>query len=145
MLRSTIVFSPDGIAAGGSSNSVFLPSCLLALASAVGFWRGHPIRGAILLAVAGALAIVLILNSHFAEVFDRGGKRVAQRIAAFQTALLLTLVYGLVFVPYGWLSRLAGRDPLDLRPKRGSLMGRESYWIPREHTRQSRDQFERLF
>ena len=42
--------------------------------------------------------------------------------------------------PYGFISRLAGRDPLR---RRGG--GGESYWVERKRTRQGREQFERLF
>jgi len=54
--------------------------------------------------------------------------------------VLLTLVYYLVFTPYGVVSRLVGRDPLR---RRGGAGG--SHWVERKATRQTREGFERLF
>ena len=54
--------------------------------------------------------------------------------------MLVSLMYYLVITPYGFVMRLAGRDPLRRRAKR-----QESYWIKRKTTRQAREQFERLF
>ena len=54
--------------------------------------------------------------------------------------VLLTLFYYLVVTPYGVVTRLVGRDPLR---RRGAAQG--SYWVERKATRQTREQFERLF
>jgi len=65
--------------------------------------------------------------------------RFAFALGYVNSRILLTLVYFLIFVPYGLISKLAGRDPLDLRSKR------TSYWHKREVTRQPKARFERLF
>ncbi|MEO7538916.1 MAG: SxtJ family membrane protein, partial [Pyrinomonadaceae bacterium] len=54
--------------------------------------------------------------------------------------IILTIIYFLVFVPYSIVSRLLGRDVLKRRQPNGT-----SYWHMREKTRQSKEQFERLF
>jgi hypothetical protein len=47
--------------------------------------------------------------------------------------------YGL-FTPYRIVSRIVGRDPLR---RRGAK--EPTYWVKREYTRQTKEQFERLF
>jgi len=44
-------------------------------------------------------------------------KKIALRIARFQTNLLLTLFYFLVLAPFGLLLRLFGWNPLESRQK----------------------------
>jgi hypothetical protein len=66
--------------------------------------------------------------------------KVAVALGHVNSRVLLTLMYYLVFTPYGLLSRLFGRDPLR---RRGPAL--ESYWVERKQTRQAKEQFERLF
>lgn|GEM_PF-1911763 len=44
-------------------------------------------------------------------------KKAALRIARFQTALVLTLLYFVFFAPFGFLLRLFGWDPLQVGPR----------------------------
>jgi hypothetical protein len=86
----------------------------------------------------------LLIIGLFVPVAAKGFHRLWMGIAGvlgyINSRILLTILYYLLFTPYGLVSRLVGRDPLDRRspPK-------ESYWIKRENTRQTREQFERLF
>jgi hypothetical protein len=66
--------------------------------------------------------------------------RLAVALGYINSRVLLSLMFYLVFTPYGLLMRLFGRDPLRRRGAR-----RESYWISRKVTRQTKEQFERLF
>ncbi len=70
----------------------------------------------------------------------RYAKRLAAALGYVNSRVLLTLMYYLVFTPYGLVSRLSGRDPLRRRAGAG-----ESYWVERKRTRQAREGFERLF
>ncbi|MDH3889830.1 MAG: hypothetical protein OEV49_02000 [candidate division Zixibacteria bacterium] len=56
-----------------------------------------------------------------------GWKKVALRIARFQTALLLTLFYFLLLVPTGFVFGLFGWDPL---AKRRLQRRKSSNWQP---------------
>lgn len=46
-------------------------------------------------------------------------------LAWLMSALVLGILYFGLITPIGWMSRLAGRDPLQLRTRRAS------YWLPR--------------
>jgi hypothetical protein len=64
----------------------------------------------------------------------------AHALGWVNSRVLLTILFYLVFAPYGFLSRLFGRDPLRRRNKSG-----DTYWTTRKTTRQTTEQFERLF
>jgi hypothetical protein len=94
--------------------------------------------------VLGAGAGVLLLIGLFvpagARAFHTGWMAVARALGYVNSRILLGALFFGVFTPYGLVSRLVGRDPLNRRKKPES-----SYWIPRSKTRQAREQFERLF
>ncbi|MFQ6007771.1 MAG: hypothetical protein ACE5K8_02360 [Candidatus Zixiibacteriota bacterium] len=56
-----------------------------------------------------------------------GWKKVALKIARFQSTLLLTLFYFLILVPLGLVFRLFGWDPLE---SRRSCLSKTSNWKP---------------
>jgi hypothetical protein len=95
-------------------------------------------------AVLGGIAVLLTLIGLFIPVAARGFHRFWMGIAGVlgyvNSRILLTILYYGLLTPYGLVSRLVGRDPLD---RRGP--GRDTYWVKRETTRQSPQQFERLF
>jgi len=92
----------------------------------------------------GAAALILIFNGLFvpplAKFFHVWWMRLAFALGYVNSRILLTVIYFLVFLPYGLVSRLFRRDPLRRRAAKA-----ESYWIPREKTRQAKEQFERMF
>ena len=94
--------------------------------------------------VAGSLAFALVLIGllipALAIMFHRAWMTLAFALGWVNSRIILTLVYVLLFIPYRLISRLAGRDPLSIRGK-----GSDSYWTKRARTRQSKQQFERLF
>ena len=112
----------------------------LAIVTGILWWRGR-INAA---AIFGSIAVVLILIGLFvpplAKLFHRIWMTFAFALGYVNSRIILTIIYFLVFVPYGLISRMAGRDPLQLRQK-----GKVSYWTPRNVTRQTPEQFERLF
>ena len=95
-------------------------------------------------AVLGSLGVALILAGFLlpsvARAFHRFWMGFASILGCVNSRILLFLLYYLVLTPYGLMARLLGRDPLNRRAP-----SRESYWIPRENTRQSKEQFERTF
>ena len=114
-----------------------------AVLSAVAGWNFY--RGRMTAVVIfGSVGATLVLVGLFVPVAARGFHNAWMRFAAalghVNSRVLLTLMYYLVVTPYGFVSRLAGRDPLRRRGARG-----ESYWVERKRTRQEREQFERLF
>ena len=115
-------------------------AAVLLLIAAWNFYRGR--TGVVLIfAAAGASLVVAgLLFPAAARAFHNAWMRFAAALGRVNSRVLLSLMFYGVLTPYGFVSRLAGRDPLRRRAK-----GRESYWIPREHTRQTRERFERLF
>lgn len=106
-------------------------------------WNSY--RGRIIVAaVLGSLAGLLVLIGFFVPIAARGFHRfwmgVAGVLGYINSRIILTFLYYGLFTPYGVISRILGRNPL---LRRGP--GKESYWIERENTRQTKEQFERLF
>ncbi len=46
-------------------------------------------------------------------------KKAANRIGVFQSKIILTLVFYLIFTPYALIGRLFGKDPLNFRREKG--------------------------
>lgn len=114
-----------------------------AVAAAVAAWNLYRGRLAVVY-VAGGIALTLAAAGLFvpaaASRFHIFWMRLAAVLGYVNSRVLLGLMYYGVFTPYGLVSRLAGRDPLGRRKSGG-----ESYWKPRQRTRQERGGFERLF
>ncbi len=66
--------------------------------------------------------------------------RLAHALGYVNSRILLSAIYFAVVTPYGLVLRVLGRDTMNRRRSK-----RPSYWIPKSKTRQSREQFERLF
>jgi hypothetical protein len=94
--------------------------------------------------VLSSLGFGLVIIGLFVPVAARGFHRfwmgVAGVLGYINSRILLSLLYYGLFTPYGLVSRAVGRDPLRRRKA-----GESTYWVRREYTRQSREQFERLF
>lgn len=115
-------------------------AAVLALFSAFSFYRHHQTRAAVFAGLALALLLTGLLLPPLARAFHHAWMRLAYVLGYVNSRILLfVMFYGLV-TPYGIFSRLFGRDVLNRRGK-----GRESYWIPREKTRQAKAGFERGF
>lgn len=131
---------PGTVTAKDARKTAIIVAGVLAVVSAV-LWYRQSMTGHL---VTACLAIILVLIGFFvppaAKLFHRIWFKIAFALGWVNSRILLTLIYFLVFVPYGIISRLAGRDPLQLRQSKG-----DSYWHKREKTRQAKEQFERLF
>jgi hypothetical protein len=114
-------------------------SVLLAIAA----WNYHRGRMAIV-ETFGTLGALLFVAGLFVPVaarsFHTGWMKFAYALGWINSRVLLTVLFYGVFAPYGFISRLAGRDPLRRRKAGG-----DTYWTTRKTTRQTREQFERLF
>jgi hypothetical protein len=119
--------------------ALVVAAVLLAVA-AWNFYRGRAGVVVIFGALGALLLVVGLLVPAAARAFHKAWMRFASALGYVNSRVLLTLMYYLVITPYGLVTRLAGRDPLRRRAK-----GQGSYWVERKHTRQAREQFERLF
>ncbi|MGB9178646.1 MAG: SxtJ family membrane protein [Pyrinomonadaceae bacterium] len=119
--------------------SLIVAGVLLLIAA----WNYHRGRMTIVYVLGGigcALLIIGLLLPPVARAFHTLWMRLAAILGYVNSRVLLTLLYYLFMTPYGLISRLIGRDPLDRRGPQ-----RETYWIEREQTRQTREKFERIF
>jgi len=114
-----------------------------AVLMAIALWNIYRARP-VVVAVFGGLALVLTLAGvvlpRVARRFHILWMTLAMALGYVNSRILLGLMFYGIFTPYGIISRLVGRDPLRRRGANG-----ESYWTERKNTRQTREQFERLF
>lgn len=115
-------------------------AAVLALFAAFSFYRHHQTRAAVFGSVSLALILTGLLVPPLARAFHHAWMRLAYVLGYVNSRILLSLMFYGMVTPYGIFSRLFGRDVLNRRGK-----GRESYWIPREKTRQTKPGFERGF
>lgn len=117
-------------------------ACVLLALAAWNLYRGRTAYVAVLGGLGCALLLVAspLLPAAVARRFHVFWMTAAALLGWVNSRILLSLMFYLVFTPYGFISRLAGRDPLNRR-----AVKRESYWTPRKKTRQTKQGFERLF
>jgi hypothetical protein len=133
----------DGAAAvtdAQARKSALLVAAVLLGIAAWNLYRGRTTVVIIFGALGAALVVAGLLVPAAARAFHVAWMRLAVALGYVNSRVLLTLMYYLVFTPYGVVSRLVRRDPLSRRGK-----AKESYWVERKTTRQAREQFERLF
>lgn len=120
--------------------TAFVVACVLLAIAAWQLYRGR--MTAVYICGGGGITLALIglLLPAVARRFHIMWMSIAVVLGWVNSRILLTLMFYLVFTPYGFVSRLVGRDPLDRR-----ALGRESYWTPRKRTRQTKEGFGRLF
>jgi hypothetical protein len=132
--------APKPVSDKQARKTALIVAAVLALISVWNIYRGR----FTVVAVFGGIAVLLTLIGLFVPVAARGFHRLWMGIAGVlgyvNSRILLTILYYLLLTPYGLISRLFGRDPLD---RRGA--SRDTYWVKRESTRQTQQQFERLF
>ncbi len=115
-------------------------ACVLLLIALWNLYRGRTVVVAVFGGLTLALALAGLLLPAIARRFHIFWMRVALALGYINSRILLSLMFYGMFTPYGFLSRLFKRDPLNRRNA-----ARESYWTPRARTRQEPEQFERLF
>jgi hypothetical protein len=114
-----------------------------AVLCAIALWNLYQGRMTVV-AILGVFAAVLTLIGLVVPVAARAFHHFWMGLAAVlgyvNSRIILSLLYYGVFTPVGLVRRLLGRDPMK---RRGPAQS--SYWVTREYTRQTKDQFERLF
>ncbi len=113
---------------------------VLLLIAAWQYYRGRTTATIVLGAIGAALVIIGLLLPPVARGFHTLWMRLALLLGWVNSRILLGLMFYGVFAPYNLIGRLVRRDPLTRRSAR-----RDTYWQPRKHTRQTREQFERTF
>ncbi len=114
---------------------------LLAAVAAYGWWRHHPLRVAVSMAAAAAVALcAAALPALWVRAF-RLGMKLAEGLSWVTTRVVLSLFFYLVLTPVGIVFRIARRDPLDLAWKDG----KPTYWIDRGEEEATVERYERMF
>ena len=113
---------------------------VLLLIAGWNFYRGRMNVVAILGIIGLALLVMGLFLPALARRFHVAWMKLAAALGFVNSRILLFLLFYLVITPYGVLSRLFGRDPLNRRKK-----SKDTYWVPRKTSRQTREQFERSF
>ena len=116
-------------------------SILLGLFAVLSWWRHHPTRASVLLAVAlAALTFALVLRPVW-ESFYRVWMKLAFGLAWLVTRVLLTALYYGFITPYGLVARVFRKDPLNLSWK----SRRATYWVDKAQEQGGPERYERQF
>ena len=129
-----------GVTRAQARKSALLVAGVLLAVAAWNLYKGRPTVVLVFGGLGASLLVAGLFVPPAAKAFHVAWMRFAVLLGHVNSRVLLTLMYYLVFTPYGFVTRLVGRDPLR---RRGAQAG--SYWVERKTTRQSREQFERLF
>ena len=130
----------DEVTTEQARKTALVVAAVFAVISAVLWYRGNMKGHVITAGIALCLMFIGFLAPPVAKIFHRVWYTIAFALGWVNSRILLTIIYFFVFVPYRLVSRIVGRDPLNIRQPAG-----ESYWHKREKTRQAKEQFERLF
>ena len=120
--------------------TAFVVAAVLMAIALWNIYRARPVVVAVFGGLALALALAGLALPRVARRFHILWMTLAMALGYVNSRILLGLMFYGIFTPYGIISRLVGRDPLRRRGANG-----ESYWTERKNTRQTREQFERLF
>ena len=139
--KGSVTHANSGAVTNGQARKSALAVAAVLLGIAA--WNLYRGRTTVVL-IFGSLGAALVVAGLFvppaARAFHTAWMRLAVVLGHVNSRVLLTLVYYLGVTPYGVVTRLVGRDPLRRRGAKA-----ESYWVERKVTRQTREQFERLF
>jgi hypothetical protein len=91
-------------------------------------WRRHFPQNAWLavLAVLGATALAAIFRPRWFRGFHLFSMQLGFIISQLLGRAILAVFFIIIVTPMGWILRLAGKDPLQLRRPRNA----ETYWSP---------------
>ncbi len=97
----------------------------LLMVAAYAYLRHHAFHP-VLVGAGGLLGAGAALVPARLTALRRGWEWLGRALGRANTYVLLTLVYGLVCIPLGWLQRRRGRDPLGRQWRAGA----PTYWQP---------------
>ena len=100
----------------------------VAVAGALTWWRGEsPMLAGVVWVAGGLIAALILTSAEAARIFFVGFLTITYPIGLVISTVTLGFMFYVVFTPLGFLMRLAGRDPLQLRNRAAS-----SNWTPYE-------------
>lgn len=120
--------------------STLVVAAIFALICGVQWYRGRLFAAEVTGALAALLFVVAVIPPAAMWFFGRW-MALAAILGYVNTRILLSLFFYLIMTPVGVVLRLTGHDGLERRSKERKA----TYWHTREHTKQSREGFERAF
>ena len=130
----------SGVSDAQARKTALIVAGAFLLLAAWNFYRHRVTVVMILGGVALGLILIGLLIPPAARAFHFGWMKFAAVLGYINSRILLFLLFYFLITPYGWIAKLFGRDTLNRRAR-----PRESYWISRENSRQTKEQFERSF
>jgi hypothetical protein len=112
--------------------------CVLLAIGAFSAWRGHVLRAEVIASVGFVLVAAGLVRPALLARPAAGWARLAHALGWFNSRVLLTLVFALIFCPFGWIARLFGSDPLERRRP-------GSFWSPYPERYRDPKHCERLY
>ncbi len=106
--------------------SALLAAFGLAFISSFLRWRQHLAHQVwlVILVVLAAIALAAVLQPRWFRGYHLFSMRLGFAISRILSRVLLTLFFIFFLTPMGWMLRLAGKDPLQLKRP----LNRETYW-----------------
>jgi hypothetical protein len=130
----------EEVTSAQARKSALLVAAVFAALAGWEIFRHRPTFAAVLGLVT--LAILACAASQAGAMwFYRWWMRLASAIGFVNSRVLLAVLFYLLIAPVGVLVRLFGHDPLQRRRKKSG----DSYWVPRAHARQSKQDYEHSF
>jgi len=120
-------------------NTALIVSGVLLLLAVWNYHRGR-LNVFAFLGIAGLALLLTGFVPPLARLFHVAWMKLAGILGYINSRVLLFLLFYLAITPYGLISRLFRRNPLNRRGE-----AKSSYWIPRKTSKQTREQFERSF
>ncbi len=130
----------SGVSDAQARKTALIVAGAFLLLAAWNFYRHRVTVVMILGGIALGLILIGLLIPPAARAFHLGWMKFAAVLGYINSRILLFLLFYFLITPYGWIAKLFGRDTLNRRAR-----PRESYWISRENSRQTKEQFERSF
>ena len=103
-------------------------------------WRGHEPWPYFLAAATTFGLLGLSLPMALRPIY-KVWMKFAEALGWINTRIILSVIFFLVFTPYGILARLLGKDLLDLKWKRRA----DSYWQPVKEHVADKKRYERMY
>jgi Saxitoxin biosynthesis operon protein SxtJ len=120
--------------------TISLVAGVFALGAFWNIYRGRVPAASVFVSLAGILSLVALAVPPLAILFHRAWMRLAAALGYVNSRIILGILFVVVITPMAAIMRLLARDPL---LRRGAP--RDTYWVPRECTRQAAESFERAF
>jgi Saxitoxin biosynthesis operon protein SxtJ len=131
----------EGVTVSQARKSTLIVAAIFGFLCGWQWYRGRPLLSEIF-GVASVVLLVCAMIPVAAVWFFGRWMALAAILGYVNTRILLSLFFYVIMTPVGLIVRITGHDGMQ---RRGALRGQASYWHPREHTRQSKEGFERAF